>query len=234
MIQIEKIKIIAEWKEALKGEFQKPYFEAIKRAYQEERQRGEIILPRGALIFEAFNRVKPSDLRVLILGQDPYHGIEKVDGVSIPQAMGLSFSVPKPLSPPPSLRNIYKELHRSLGVIPPSHGDLSKWCDQGVMLLNAILSVRYAQAGSHAHWGWETFSDAVIEYISTHLRGVVFMLWGNYAKKKACLIDTHHHRIIQAPHPSPLARGFVGSDVFIQANEALEEMGREAICWGDL
>lgn len=233
-MKIETIKIIQEWKEALKSEFEKPYFEAIKQCYIEAKQRGEVIFPRGNLTFEALNRVKPQDLKVVILGQDPYHGVEKIDGELIPQAMGLSFSVPKPLSPPPSLKNIYKELHQSLGIIPPSHGDLSKWCDQGVMLLNAILSVRCGQAGSHSHFGWETFSDAVISYISSNLKGVVFMLWGNYAKKKAILIDSQHHKIIQAPHPSPLARGFVGSNVFIQANEALQMMGKEPIDWGKL
>lgn len=233
-MQIETIKIIQEWKEALKGEFEKPYFEKIKNYYIEAKKRGEVIFPRGNLTFEALNRVKPQDLKVVILGQDPYHGVERVGEELIPQAMGLSFSVPKPLSPPPSLRNIYKELQQSLGITPPPYGDLSKWCDQGVMLLNTILSVRCGEAGSHSHFGWEVFTDAVISYISLNLEGVVFMLWGNYAKKKAFFIDHHRHHIIQAPHPSPLARGFVGSNVFIKANEALQSMGKDLIDWGRL
>lgn len=233
-MKIETIKLIQEWKEALKEEFEKTYFEKIKTCYIEAKKRGEVIFPRGNLTFEALNRVKPQDLRVVILGQDPYHGVERVGEELIPQAMGLSFSVPKPLSPPPSLKNIYKELHRSLGITPPLYGDLSKWCDQGVMLLNAILSVRCGQAGSHSHFGWEIFTDAVISYISSNLEGVVFMLWGNYAKKKASLIDHYRHFIIQAPHPSPLARGFVGSDVFIKANEALRSIRKDPIMWEKL
>lgn len=233
-MNIETIRMIPEWKEALRSEFEKPYFQEIKNHYIRAKAQGEVIFPQGNLTFEALNRVKPQDLRVVILGQDPYHGVERVNGELKPQAMGLSFSVPKPLSPPPSLKNIYQELHQSLGIIPPNHGDLSKWCDQGVMLLNAILSVRYGQAGSHRHFGWEVFTDSVISYISSCLQGVVFMLWGNYAKKKAALIDCKYHRIIQAPHPSPLARGFVGSNVFVEANKALKSMGKDPIDWGKL
>lgn len=231
---MQTIKINQEWKEALKDEFQKPYFAKIKDCYIQAKKRGEIIFPPANLTFDALNRISLENLRVVILGQDPYHGVEKVNGVLIPQAMGLSFSVPKSLKIPPSLQNIYKELHRSLGILPPNHGDLSKWCDQGVMLLNSILSVRYKQARSHHYFGWEIFTDAVISYISSHLRGVVFMLWGNDAKRKSTLIDSKRHCIIQAPHPSPLARGFVGSNVFIKANEALDLMQRSRIDWGRL
>lgn len=233
-MELERIKIIPEWKEILKEEFQKPYFAQIRTYYIEAMQRGEVILPRGNLTFEALNRVKPKDLKVVILGQDPYHGGAEIGGKFIPQAMGLSFSVPRILPPPPSLKNIYQELRQSLGVVTPSHGDLSKWCDQGVMLLNAILSVKRGEASSHSHFGWEIFTDSVISCISSHLEGIVFMLWGNYAKKKTNLIDIKKHRIISAPHPSPLARGFVGSGVFRQANEALIECGKSPIDWGNL
>lgn len=226
-----KIKLRDEWKEALAQEFDKPYFSHIRECYLEAKARGEIIYPKGNLTFEALNRLAPKDVRVVILGQDPYHGSEVIDGVVIPQAMGLSFSVPKPLKAPPSLKNIYKELQNTTSFIPPKHGDLSVWCDRGVLLLNSVLSVEAGKAGSHTHFGWEQFSDSVISYISTHLSGVVFMLWGNYAKKKASLIDASKHCIIQAPHPSPLARGFVGSGVFLQANEALQRFGYPPIDW---
>lgn len=226
-----KIKLRDEWKEALAQEFDKPYFSHIRERYLEAKARGEVIYPKGNLTFEALNRLAPKDVRVVILGQDPYHGSEMVDGVVIPQAMGLSFSVPKPLKAPPSLKNIYKELQNTTSFIPPDHGDLSVWCDRGVLLLNSVLSVEAGKAGSHTHFGWEQFSDSVISYISTHLSGVVFMLWGNYAKKKASLIDANRHCIIQAPHPSPLARGFVGSGVFLQANEALQRFGYPPIDW---
>ena len=226
-----KIKLRDEWKEALAQEFDKPYFSHIRECYLEAKARGEAIYPRGSLTFEALNRLAPQDVRVVILGQDPYHGSEMIDGVLIPQAMGLSFSVPKPLKAPPSLKNIYKELQNTTAFIPPNHGDLSAWCERGVLLLNSVLSVEAGKAGSHTHFGWEQFSDSVISYISTHLSGVVFMLWGNYAKKKASLIDESKHCIIQAPHPSPLARGFVGSGVFLRANEALQRFGYHPIDW---
>lgn len=233
-MDLDRIKISQEWKEALKEEFSKPYFEKIRTRYIAAKKRGDIIFPQGKLTFEALNRVRPQDLKVVILGQDPYHGEIWVDGRWIPQAMGLSFSVPRPLPPPPSLKNIYKELQKSLGITPPKHGDLSRWCDQGVMLLNTILSVKKGEAGSHVGFGWENFTDAIISYISSHLSGVVFMLWGKYAQKKVSLIDCERHCVVIAPHPSPLARGFVGSGVFIDANEALEKFGKSPIDWGRL
>lgn len=233
-MEIERIKICPEWKEILREEFSKPYFEKIKDCYIQAKQNGEVIFPKGNLTFEALNRVKPQDLKVLILGQDPYHGGMEIDGRFVPQAMGLSFSVPKELPIPPSLKNIYKELQQSLGIVSPSHGDLSRWCDQGVMLLNAILSVRRGEASSHAYFGWEFFTDSVISHISSKLSGIVFMLWGNYAKKKISLIDQARHCVIVAPHPSPLARGFVGSNVFVLANQALIEFGKTPIDWGKL
>ncbi|RDU70178.1 uracil-DNA glycosylase [Helicobacter cholecystus] len=228
---MQRIKLRDEWKKALKQEFDKPYFAHIKQCYLQAKARGEVIYPKGSLTFEALNRLAPNEVRVVILGQDPYHGSERVNAEVIPQAMGLSFSVPKPLKAPPSLKNIYKELQNTTSFIPPNHGDLSAWCERGVLLLNSVLSVQAGKAGSHAYFGWETFTDSVISYISCNLRGVVFMLWGNYAKRKAILIDATKHCIIQAPHPSPLARGFVGSGVFLQANEALKSFGYAPIDW---
>ncbi|ANV97977.1 uracil-DNA glycosylase [Helicobacter enhydrae] len=231
MINVDAIAICDEWKQALRTEFEKPYFAKIKESYLACKANGGVIFPKASHTFEALNRVKPSDLKVVILGQDPYHGGEMIDGRFVPQAMGLSFSVPDGLKIPPSLQNIYKELHLSLGIHPPKSGNLTKWCDQGVLLLNSILSVEQGKPASHRHWGWEQFTDAVIVYIATHLQGVVFMLWGNYAKKKASLIDTQAHCVITAPHPSPLAQGFVGSGVFVKANEALKQMGKSPIKW---
>ena len=173
-------------------------------------------------------------MRVVILGQDPYHGSVAVrDGerlVEIPQAMGLSFSVPSPLPPPPSLKNIYKELARTTDFIPPAHGDLSAWARRGVLLLNSILSVEANAPASHKHLGWQRFSDAVISRLCASREGIVFMLWGNYARQKAWLIDSARHCVITAPHPSPLARGFVGSDCFVKANAYLHARG-ESVDW---
>lgn len=227
----DSIKIIPQWKERLKDEFEKPYFKQIKHHYLEAKSRGEIIYPQGNLTFNALNLTPPEKVKIVILGQDPYHGSFMHNGIEIPQAMGLSFSVPKPVPIPPSLKNIYKELNLSLNIPIPSHGDLTQWCQRGVLLLNAIFSVKKGQAGSHSRFGWENFSDAIIKVISDNYEGIIFMLWGNYAKKKAPLIDTTKHILITAPHPSPLAQGFVGSGVFIKAQESLKKLGKETIDW---
>lgn len=227
----DSIKIIPQWKELLKDEFEKPYFKQIKHHYLEAKSRGEIIYPQGNLTFNALNLTPPEKVKIVILGQDPYHGSFMHNGIEIPQAMGLSFSVPKPVPIPPSLKNIYKELNLSLNIPIPSHGDLTRWCQRGVLLLNAIFSVKKGQAGSHSRFGWENFSDAIIKVISDNYEGIIFMLWGNYAKKKAPLIDTTKHILITAPHPSPLAQGFVGSGVFIKAQESLKKLGKETINW---
>lgn len=227
----DSIKIIPQWKELLKDEFEKPYFKQIKHHYLEAKSRGEIIYPQGNLTFNALNLTPPEKVKIVILGQDPYHGSSMHNGIEIPQAMGLSFSVPKPVPIPPSLKNIYKELNLSLNIPIPSHGDLTQWCQRGVLLLNAIFSVKKGQAGSHSRFGWENFSDAIIKVISDNYEGIIFMLWGNYAKKKAPLIDTTKHILITAPHPSPLAQGFVGSGVFIKAQESLKKLGKETINW---
>ncbi|PAF42926.1 uracil-DNA glycosylase [Helicobacter sp. 11S03491-1] len=227
----DSIKIVPEWKELLQEEFEKPYFSDIKKRYLEAKNKGVTIYPPGKLTFNALNLTLPKDIKIVILGQDPYHGSFVSNGVDIPQAMGLSFSVPKNVPIPPSLKNIYKELHLSLGIPIPRHGDLSPWCQKGVLLLNAIFSVEKGKAGSHAYFGWESFSDGIIRIISKHCNQVIFMLWGNYAKKKIPLIDSSKHVIITAPHPSPLAQGFVGSGVFLKAQEALKQMGKEGIDW---
>lgn len=233
-IALDRIKIPNDWKELLRDEFLSPYFADIKAHYVEALQKGEIVFPKPKDIFAAFNLTPLDSLKVVILGQDPYHGSAMVNGELTPQAMGLSFSVPRGVPIPPSLKNIYIELSRSLHIIPPTHGDLSEWANQGVLLLNAILSVRANAPASHKHFGWESFTDGVIRALSLHKEHLVFMLWGNYAKKKAPLIDSTKHKIITAPHPSPLAQGFVGSNVFVEANNYLATHGQQPIAWEQL
>ncbi|CBG39315.1 uracil-DNA glycosylase [Helicobacter mustelae] len=228
---MEKIAIIDSWKELLKEEFQKPYFAQIKQKYITAKKQGAILYPPAKLTFHALNLTPPTTLKIVILGQDPYHGSAILGNQEVPQAMGLSFSVPRGMPIPPSLQNIYKELAQSKGFIPPNHGDLSKWASNGVLLLNAILSVERGRAASHQDFGWEQFSDAIIRTISQEFYGIVFMLWGNFAKKKAHLIDPQKHAIIPAPHPSPLSRGFLGSGVFVRADEALQKFGKAPMDW---
>lgn len=220
---MDRILIREEWKELLKEEFSKPYFLKIKEKYIQAKKQGQIVFPPAKLTFNALNLTPPEKLKILILGQDPYHGSIFVNQQEIPQAMGLSFSVPRGVPIPPSLKNIYKELAQSIDFTPPNHGDLTKWAENGILLLNAIFSVQKGLPASHQDFGWEEFSDAIIKNISHHFEGIVFMLWGNFAKKKIPLIDSNKHTIITAPHPSPLARGFVGSGVFRDANLALQK-----------
>ena len=219
------VKIEASWKEALAAEFEKPYFAEIKSALLAARERGAEVYPRGSLIFNAFNSTPLSEVKVVILGQDPYHQPN--------QAMGLSFSVPLGEKIPASLRNVYKELARTVDdFVVPKHGDLSHWAEQGVLMLNASLTVERDQAASHAKIGWQQFTDAVIKTISDRCDGVVFMLWGNFAKQKANLIDKSRHHILTAVHPSPLAgNGFIGSNHFVQANELLSQQSKPPIDW---
>ncbi len=238
-MRLDSIKLPNEWKELLHKELQSDEFERIRAHYYQALRLGATIYPPPNLTFNAFNLTLPKDIKIVILGQDPYHGSVQVRLFSadshnvceIPQAMGLSFSVPKPLPPPPSLKNIYKELAQSVGFKIPTHGDLSAWARKGVFLLNSILSVEAHKPTSHKHFGWEKFSDSVISAISLHCDGVVFLLWGNYAKKKATLIDASKHCIITAPHPSPLAQGFVGSGVFVKANQYLSATQGKAFDW---
>ena len=225
MVSVQDVNIETSWKKALAHEFAQPYFAQIKDGLLAEKNAGKTIYPRGSLIFNAFNTTPLPEVKVVILGQDPYHQPN--------QAMGLSFSVPQGVPIPPSLRNVYKELARTIdGFVLPNHGDLSKWAEQGVFLLNAVLTVAQGQAASHAKLGWQYFTDAVIRTISEHNEGVVFMLWGNFAKQKAELIDAHRHHILTAVHPSPLAGGgFAGCNHFALANELLLKQGKQPINW---
>lgn len=220
------IKIEASWKEVLKDEFSKEYFAKIRECYYQA-IKTSIVLPPPRLIFNAFNMLPFWNVKVVILGQDPYHNIEN----NIPQAHGLSFSVPNGVTPPPSLKNIFKELNRDLGISTPKNGDLSSWESQGVLLLNSILSVEYKKPLSHKSFGWEIFTDNIIKILSTRRDKLIFMLWGNYARNKRDLIDKTKHYILEAPHPSPLARGFVGCGCFSKANSILKSNNMQEIDW---
>jgi uracil-DNA glycosylase len=217
-------KIEAEWLTILRPEFEKPYFTELKSFLLEEKNLYRIY-PPGNRIFAAFDYTPFSKVKVVILGQDPYHG----DG----QAHGLCFSVPDGISLPPSLINIYKELNTDLNVPVPKSGNLEKWAKQGVLLLNATLTVRANQAGSHQRRGWENFTDEVIRQLSARHSGLVFILWGSYAQAKESLIDTSKHFILKAVHPSPLSvyRGFFGCRHFSKANELLVQAGKEPVDW---
>lgn len=218
------VRIEQSWKEALKGEFDKPYFVSLVRFLRQEKASGARIFPPGSQIFRAFDLTPVDRLKVVILGQDPYHG----EG----QAHGLSFSVPDGVPAPPSLKNIFKEIETDLGVKISGHPNLENWARQGVLLLNAVLTVRCGEAASHSKIGWQEFTDAVIKYISDNCEGVVFMLWGNFARSKSGLIDQSKHYVLEAAHPSPLARGaFFGSRHFSQANAYLASTSRAPIDW---
>ncbi len=212
------------WKEALIDEFKKEYFHELKLFLLEEKKKHRVF-PPGKLIFNAFNHTPFDRTKVVLLGQDPYHGAG--------QAHGLCFSVPEGVQKPPSLVNIFKEIKSDLNIEEPAHGNLTKWADQGVLLLNATLTVRENQAGSHQHHGWETFTDAAIKNLSLHRTGLVFMLWGNYAIAKKSLIDTSRHFILTSVHPSPLSahRGFLGCGHFSQVNNILLQQGVDEIDW---
>lgn len=223
-MKAEDVKIEAGWKEALRNEFESAYFDDLKMALKHRMQEGAKVLPPGQLIFNAFNSTPWEVVKVVILGQDPYHRIG--------QAMGLSFSVPRGVRTPPSLKNIYKEIQTDIGGEIPSHGDLSYWAEQGVLLLNAMLTVEEGKPGSHKNLGWQTFTNGVIQKISEVKSGVVFMLWGGFARAKKPLIDASKHHILEAAHPSPLARGaFFGSKHFSACNQLLEKQGQTAIDW---
>ncbi|MGD9752213.1 MAG: uracil-DNA glycosylase [Acidimicrobiia bacterium] len=213
-----------DWNPLLRTEFDKDYWKQLQRFVADERSRAEVF-PPAAETFAALHLTPFAAVKVLILGQDPYHGPG--------QAHGLCFSVRDGVAPPPSLQNIYKELHDDLGCPPPTGGDLTAWAVQGVLLLNAVLTVRARSAGSHANKGWETFTDEVIRTVSAKPERVVFILWGAYARKKKALIDRTRHVVIESAHPSPLSahNGFFGSRPFSAANRALVEAGREPIRW---
>jgi len=217
-------RIEKEWLEVLRSEFDKPYFTELKAFLTEEKKQYRVY-PPGSRIFAAFDYTPFSKVKVVILGQDPYHG----DG----QAHGLCFSVPDGIALPPSLVNIYKELSTDLGIVVPKSGNLENWAKQGVLLLNATLTVRANQAGSHQRHGWENFTDEVIRQLSARHTGLVFILWGSYAQAKESLIDTSRHFILKAVHPSPLSvyRGFFGCRHFSKTNEILMRAGKAPVDW---
>lgn len=222
-INLDDVRIESGWKEALREEFLSEYFAKIKENLLAAKAR-EIVYPPGNLIFNAFNLTPFERVRAVILGQDPYHGAH--------QAMGLSFSVPHGVRIPPSLVNIYKEIKSDLGISEPVSGDLSYWAKQGVLLLNASLSVGANRANSHSGFGWQIFTDAVIKILSARRQSLVFMLWGNFAKAKSALIDAQRHLILTAAHPSPLAGGaFFGCKHFSRCNEYLRAHGLGEIDW---
>ena len=219
------VKISAGWKKALSNEFKKDYFLGIVELLKNEIESKQVIYPPGPVIFNAFNTTDLKDVKVVIIGQDPYHGPG--------QAHGLSFSVPKGIPHPPSLRNIFKELSSDCGIQIPHSGDLSSWAKQGVLLLNATLSVRDGQAGSHQKKGWEVFTDSVITKLSSSKKGLVFILWGRYARNKAAIIDQSIHHVLESAHPSPLSAhaGFFGCKHFSSANSLLVNDGGSPIDW---
>ncbi len=220
------VNIESSWKEVLKNEFTKTYFLEIATFLKMEKNAGKIIYPPGPLIFNAFTQTPFNKVKVVIIGQDPYHNPG--------QAHGLSFSVPSGVKPPPSLMNIYKEINSSLGIsMPAEFGNLTKWAEQGVLLLNAILTVRANEAGSHSKIGWMNFTAAVIKKISDEKSGVIFLLWGKFAQEKQVLIDETKHYVLKAAHPSPFSafQGFFGCNHFVKTNQLLTEQGLQPIDW---
>ena len=219
-----EVRIEESWKAVLREEFDKEYFARIAAFLHQEKRDGKTIYPPGPLIFNAFRLTPFDEVKVVILGQDPYHGPG--------QAHGLSFSVPDGIAMPPSLQNIYKEIAADLGTPAPASGNLERWARQGVFLLNSVLTVRASAPTSHSSIGWQTFTDAVIKTISDRKECIVFMLWGNYARSKKPLIDSSKHLILEAAHPSPLARGaFFGCRHFSKANNFLTATGQSPIVW---
>lgn len=219
------VKIDASWKEVLYKEFTKPYFEQIAAFLKIEKAQGKTIYPPGSLIFNAFDKTPFNKVKVVLLGQDPYHGPG--------QAHGLCFSVQDGVPPPPSLQNMYKELNNDIGMPIPKTGNLTKWATQGVFLLNASLTVRAGEPMSHSKIGWAEFTDAVIKTISSEKKGVVFLLWGRFAQDKQVLIDETRHYVLKAAHPSPLSahNGFFGCKHFSKTNAILRQQSLEAIDW---
>lgn len=219
------IQLHPSWLAQLDKEFDAPYMLQLRDFLLAQKRLNKVIYPKGENIFNAFNSTPFDDVKIVILGQDPYHGPD--------QAHGLSFSVPKGIRTPPSLINIFKELNGDLGLAIPSHGCLQSWAEQGVLLLNAVLTVEHKTAGAHAGKGWETFTDKVIAQLNEQQENIVFMLWGAYAHKKGKLIDSDKHLVLKAVHPSPLSahRGFLGCRHFSQANDYLLAEGIEPVDW---
>jgi uracil-DNA glycosylase len=221
----DMIKLHDSWKAPLRAEFDAPYMQALRNFLIAEKAAGKKIFPKGSEWFRALDLTPLDDVRVVILGQDPYHGPG--------QAHGLCFSVQPGVRTPPSLINIYKELQSDLGIAPARHGFLESWAQQGVLLLNSVLTVEMAQAASHQKRGWEIFTDAIIRLVNAKAQPVVFMLWGSYAQKKAAFVDTSRHLVLKAAHPSPLSahNGFLGCHHFSKANAFLIENSRKPIDW---
>ena len=225
MSESSKIQLEPSWKSRLLPEFEKDYMKSLSLFLREERSRKKVIFPRGSEFFAAMNHTPFEDVKVVIIGQDPYHGLN--------QAHGLCFSVRRGVDIPPSLQNIFKEMKADLGIEPARHGNLEAWAKQGVLLLNATLSVESGKAGSHQKKGWEQFTDAAINHLNRERSGLVFVLWGSYAQKKGEFIDREKHLVLAGPHPSPLSahRGFFGCRHFSKINEYLKTQGKDPINW---
>lgn len=222
---MDRVQLEASWKALLQPEFEREYMRQLRAFLLQEKQAGKQVYPAGKDMFNALNSTPFDRVRVVILGQDPYHGPG--------QAHGLCFSVQQGVEIPPSLRNIYKELASDLGVVPARHGCLQSWASQGVLLLNAVLSVEAGRAGSHQGRGWEQFTDRIIALLNERREHLVFMLWGSHAQKKGQFIDRSRHLVLESPHPSPLSasRGFLGNRHFSRANQYLLAHGRDAVDW---
>lgn len=230
-MQLEKPgQLHSSWLAVIGDELEKPYMQALRHFLKEEKAAGKVIFPPSPLIFNAFNHAPFDKVRVVIIGQDPYHG---QNDKGEPQAHGLSFSVQAGIAQPPSLVNIFKEISSDLGIKMSRSGDLTPWADQGVLLLNATLTVERSIAGSHQGKGWETFTDAAIKALNEDREGLVFVLWGSYAQKKGAIIDEKKHLVLKSAHPSPLSahRGFFGNHLFCTINQYLIQQGQEPINW---
>lgn len=221
----DRIQLEPSWKTRLHPEFEKDYMKSLRQFLKQESAAKKVIYPRGSEFFAAMNHTPFEHVKVVIIGQDPYHGVN--------QAHGLCFSVRRGVEVPPSLKNIFKELKTDLGIEPARHGNLESWAKQGVLLLNATLSVEGGKAGSHQKRGWEQFTDAIIDHLNREREGLVFVLWGSYAQKKGEFIDRKKHMVLEGPHPSPLSahRGFFGCRHFSKINEYLKTQGKAPIDW---
>ena len=220
-----KVKLHDSWLAQLQDEFDQPYMQELRKFLVQQKRHGKTVYPPGDLIFNALNSTPFDQIKVVILGQDPYHGPE--------QAHGLCFSVRPGVATPPSLQNIFKELKSDLGINIPTHGCLDSWAAQGVLLLNAVLTVEAAKAAAHQGQGWERFTDAIVSIINAHKSHVVFLLWGSYAHKKGAIIDNEKHLVLKSAHPSPLSahRGFIGNRHFSKTNTYIQRTGQEPIDW---
>lgn len=223
---LARVQLHPEWKQALQSAFLSPYMASLRQFLAAEREQGKVIYPPAAEYFNALNTTPLSQVKVVILGQDPYHGAG--------QAHGLCFSVRKGIAPPPSLQNIFREMHMDLGIQPSRHGELTHWAEQGVLLLNSVLTVEAGNAASHQGRGWEQFTDEVIRVLNERRENLVFLLWGSYAQRKGQMIDANKHLVLKATHPSPMAAnrgGFFGCRHFSQTNQWLQQHGLTPIDW---